>query len=249
MRKLFLLILATGGFCAFPHLLFGMSIEEAMGKDWQCLLMPNSLFGPGVIYEVVPTGGQRYLQDLSPDKAYVLRSGVAAVGKATDTKDLSGAAYVGLLERLVKGAKVALGGKVQSKYTTSTEYAIDKYVVSPLQSARYAEKWFAKNVKPSPGSRYFLIREAVTASAIAYSADATTMGNLGGEVAVVKALNADIDLSGSKEGTYTLTRKLKPSLWVCLLTDELKLEKSISGEDIWTRSRSRMPVKEDLPTE
>jgi hypothetical protein len=221
------------------------SIEQVFGVGWTCSLVPNSIYGPGAIYELGPTG-KKFLGDTSGEAGFQKISGTATVGKFTETREIGSDINISLLEKLIKGAKAALTGSVDSTSHSSIEYVIDSYVVTPLRSVYISRQWMTRNVKPESRKRYFLIREAISVKSIAYEMSQELVGKLGGEVPVKNVLNAKLTLvKGENNSRYNLVQIINPALWACNSVDELKPEGSIVGEVNWTAEHA-IPSRSDV---
>lgn len=210
-----------------------VTVTEVFGDEWKCSLMPNSVYGPGVIYEE-GSGGIRFLVDLSKSEGLKVTSGKAAVGKIVDARAISSDLKLGLLARVLKGINASLGWTVKSTKQSIITYELDSYVVTPGAPREQARFWMKQNAIAEIGKRYFLIREAVSAKNVEYFIEDGTVAKLEGDLTAKGIVNASGNLAGVKTaGGYLLKRALVPSLWACSVADEIKPKGSLTGEVAW----------------
>ena len=141
------------------------SVQSLLGKDWQCLLMPSELYGPGTVFAVT-NETKKYLGRLNAKDGYVVERGSAALGTLTDTRDYGGRVSVNLLRRIIRNGGAELDAAAKNGRFVSAAYSVSEYVVTPQASVRHVRAWMSRNVEPDRGVRYFYVREAIKASAL-----------------------------------------------------------------------------------
>lgn len=216
-----------------------VTVTEVFGEGWRCRLMPNSIYGPGVIYEDGPSG-IRLVTDLTSLSEFKTRSGEAKMGIITDTREISSELKIGILSKLVNSVRASLGGALKKSQNSVIEYEIDNYVVTEADAPEIAKAWLkSKNFKPDVSKRYFLIREAISAKAMSYMVEDNVLGRLGVDLKANRVLNLKGDVIGAKaDGGYYLRRNLSPSLWACSVADEIYTNAALTGDAEWKHFRT-----------
>ncbi len=209
---------------------------QPLGKEWRCTARPNTQYEIGTVYEVVGNHEPRVFAKLVDEKitGFKISRGMADMGRVKMSASAGGRIAVGLKERVLKIAKATIGMKLEDTDVWDVQYNIVAYNVILGASVEAAREWIKKNAKSAePGTRYYLVREALKASAIDYRASSALVADMGGEIAATKALNAEIVAGGATSSSYILSRQLKPPMWVCQLADLLTPEHNIVGGVTW----------------
>lgn len=223
------------------------SLEDVFGPGWQCPLMTNTLYKPGVVFEVNSSGAKRFVTDLSTLPAYSERVANASVGKFTSARSIDSGVYVSLLGRLLKGVTGSLGAGLGATSRSEIEFEIDRYVVTPPAVAKLALKQLEAN-EPNSGSAYYLVREAVAVKSMVYQIGDSITGNLGGEADVRRIVKAKVEVQGNGNNNYSLKAIFPEPMWACYTTDRLLPQRNIVGSLTWESQRQPPPFtdKDDV---
>lgn len=221
---------------------FAASVTEVFGTGWACRLVPNSIYGPGVIYQETPQG-IRLVKDLTSEPGFVTRLGQAAVGEITDVREIGSELSASLWNKLLQGLTAAVSASARKTQRSSITYEIDKYSVTDDDFSEKALTWAQSHLKPSRSTKYYLIREAISAKAVNYLVDDGLGGTLGVSVSNDKLLKVNAQLlRASNNGSYFLRKILNPPLWACSVADELRAQASLTGDIEWELISAQQPA-------
>jgi hypothetical protein len=99
------------------------------------------------------------------------------------------------------------------------------------QVADHILERFKAEVKPKPGSKYFLVRETIRAGAVSYALKRDDLAKLGSEAQVEKLASGKADVTfKDNNGLLSITQKFLPErVPVCLKAAEIVIE-PVRGE-------------------
>jgi hypothetical protein len=145
-----------------------MDLEQRVGKGWQCFAIPTGLDRVGVVLEQRKDKSVFYVDDLK--ETGTLTTPVA-IGQMSSSKHLSLGAAIKLISAFFPSLNVSLDF---DKKTTIVISGAEE-VVGGQKSSQDAIEWAQKNLGQfHPGSKLFVIREAILASGVTYTFDTST---------------------------------------------------------------------------
>jgi hypothetical protein len=99
------------------------------------------------------------------------------------------------------------------------------------QVADHILERFKADVKPKPGSKYFLVRETIRAGAVSYALKREDLAKLGSEAQVQQLANGKADVTfKDNNGLVSITQKFLPDrVPVCIKAAEIIIE-PVRGE-------------------
>lgn len=198
---------------------------------YHCPLVPNGFDPPGSIYRLDKAGTYWRVKDYSSDPAIAsipnFRREVKVANYALSDRQLASA---GLSYEVLKRALPGLTatGSTDFKKQVAVNVLVEDIkaeLIDDIVADKILER-FKAEVKPQPGSRYFLVREAVKAGAVSYSLKREDLAKLGGEAQIENLAKAKADVTvRDNDGAFEIKQTFLPDrLAVCIKPAELIVE-------------------------
>ncbi len=203
---------------------------------YQCPVVPNGFDPAGSIYRLDKSGTYYRVKDMSQDPKVLAMTGFKrdipiSNYALTDQQTASAGLSFEVLKNALPG--LVASSKTDMKKDVSVSILVEdmKGEVIDDEVSDYILTWFKDNVKPKPGSTYFIVREAVKAGAVSYTLKQEDLAKLGGE-AQMEALasgNANVTFRDNN-GAFEIKQKFTPDrINICIKSDEIVLGKTSSG--------------------
>ena len=200
-------------------------------QGFQCPLVPNGMDPPGSIYRLDSKGTYWRVKDYSTDPAIAsipnFRRQVKIANYALTDRQLASA---GLSYEVLKAALPGLSanGGADFKKQLAVNVLVEDIqaeLIDDMVADKILER-FQAEVKPQPGSRYFLVREAVKAGAVSYSLKRADLANFGGEAQIETLAKAKANVTvRDNDGAFEIKQTFLPDrLSVCIKPAELVVE-------------------------
>ncbi|MDX2309640.1 MAG: hypothetical protein NW216_15490 [Hyphomicrobium sp.] len=200
-------------------------------QGFQCPLVPNGMDPPGSIYRLDSKGTYWRVKDYSTDPAIAaipnFRRQVKVANYALSDRQLASA---GLSYEVLKSALPGLSaeGGADFKKQLAVNVIVEDMeaeLIDDVVAEKILER-FKAEVTPQPGSRYFLVREAVKAGAVSYSLKRADVAKLGGEAQIENLAKAKTNVTvRDNDGAFEIKQVFAPDrLSVCIKPAELVVE-------------------------
>lgn len=198
---------------------------------YQCPLVPNGFDPAGSIYRLDKSGTYYRVKDFSNDPAFMAlgaRKDVPISNYVLSSKQASTAGLsVDLLQKVLPGLSANASGDFNKEITVdiTVEDMVGEVIDDPLAD-RMAD-WFRANIAPKPGSRYYLVREAVKAGAVSYRLKEKDLAKLGGKAELEKLASGAANVTvHDNDGTFEIKQKFSPArIPVCIKSAEIIIDK------------------------
>ena len=162
-------------------------LEKKLGKGWQCFAMPNGFGHIGVVFEQRPDKSVFYLDDT---RSAAAATAPMAIGSLSTSKHFSLGAAFKLLSVFFPAIDASYD--YSSKISATIGGAEEQVGGAAVSNA--GTQWALQNrASFKPGSKVFIVREAVLASEITYAFDQATSASIA----------AKLDLSAPKSATIS----------------------------------------------
>lgn len=187
--------------------------DNMLPPGWQFYSRPSNLELPGTVFRI-DGQSRRYIVD--------------RLAVAVDTGPEPGTSKVQLIEihlnflaRLIAldgwDAEAGAGKMERLEFEISDpvrQSTTDRNMDAVLKPFLSTMEWREKN-------RYYVIREARSATAMTYRLTSQQLGELGGKAAVSAAVEAGAKVAAKEEGVYELTQRFPERLAVMFLPEEI----------------------------
>jgi hypothetical protein len=105
---------------------------------------------------------------------------------------------------------------------------------------------FQANMKPKPGSKYFLVRETVRAGAVRYRLKQADLARLGGKAEVEKLAQGQANVTVKDDaGQFEIKQTFKPErMAICIKSAEIQVEagRGAAAATVALKSADETPV-------
>jgi hypothetical protein len=206
----------------------------ALEFGWQFYERPTSLAPPGTVFRITRAGKRYDVGEIQPPTM----TGAEAFG----TTSLTVRTTARMIGRFLAGSGSVgeRGNRVETiefvMYDVQREVTTDMGVADVLTA-------FRSKVKYEDNSRYYLIRESRSATAMRYSFSEEVVNSLQGEGGLEKLVKSNTGLSYEKRGSYVVDQKLPQRMRVMFLAEEIIPRDSLVGT---TPRFQVVPVTEPL---
>ena len=210
--------------------------DNMLPDGWQFYSRPTNLEPPGTIFRIDPEGKRFIVDRLKP----VVDTGPEPGASKVESIE----AKAGVLARLV--GLQPLNANVSAGAAKILEYEIREPVresTTDVQMDAVLKPYLAK-MEFRPNQRYYIIRDARSATAMKYQLSNEQLGEIGGEATVNAVVDANVKLSAKREGRYELAQAFPERLGVMFLPEEIAPVRA--GLGAGAAELGRVPVKRAL---
>jgi hypothetical protein len=185
-----------------------------LGAGWQFYSRPTELEPPGTVFRIDPSK-RRYMVDTLEVTA---QSGDEAVGRREESVQAS----MGMVARFFGlGPKLDVDAEHSETFVFDLKGASRQYV-SDSDIDTVLDPWLEQH-ELREGSRYFVIREAVSGSEITYHLDRSQVDKLGGEASLTEAAKLEGNLhTSTSKSDYVLQQTFDKPMRIMFLPEELR---------------------------
>jgi hypothetical protein len=200
-------------------------------NGFECPLIPNGFDPAGSIYRL-DKGGTFYRVTAYGEDPAVLamkgyRRGIKIADYAfTDEQKSSAGVSFAVLQNALPG--LTASGNADFKKNLKVDVVVSDMQAESIddQVADHILTRFQQDVKPRPGSRYFLVRETIRAGAISYALKRDDLAKLGSEAQLEKLASGKTDITfKDNNGLLSITQKFLPDrVPVCVKAAEIVID-------------------------
>lgn len=194
-------------------------------KGYECPINANNLYPVGAIYRRDENGVHYSVKDLS--KHPLITKAVRRDVKISDyeinnTQKANAEASVALLKKVVPGLTV--NANAARHKTLAIDITVKDIRAHDIddETEDKVVSWLKDNISIKPGSRYFLVRQSVKASAVSYVIKQKDLAKIGGKAELEKVANGSANLSiRDNDGSLKLDQTFEPRITVCTKSAEI----------------------------
>jgi hypothetical protein len=206
-------------------------------KGYQCPLVPNGFDPPGSIYRLDQDGTYYRVKDFTTTPEIQALGGYKREVKIsnyqlTDTQQVNAGISFDLLQKVVPG--LTASGSADYKKAMTVEITVEDMVGEVIDDAvaDMIVELFEVSIKPKPGSKYFLVREAVKAGAVSYKLKHTDLARVGGKSEVEQLAKTAANVTvRDNDGVMEIKQKFGPDrMSICIKSAEVSIQPKRSGE-------------------
>jgi len=237
-----------------PNTLKPPDFVPGLPKGYQCPLVPNGFDPPGSIYRLDKSGTYYRVKDFTGDATIMALGGyrkdVPISNYVLSDKQASTAGLsLTLLQKALPGLSSSASGDFNKE--TSVDITVEDMVGEVIDDtlADHIVDWFRANITPKPGSKYFLVREAVKAGAVSYRLKQTDLAKLGGKAELAKLAQGAANVTlRDDDGTFEIKQKFSPArIPICIKSAEIVVDKK-RQHDVAARVSLKSPDDTTVPT-
>jgi hypothetical protein len=205
-------------------------------NGFECPLVPNGFDPAGSIYRLDKSGTFYRVTAYGEEPAVLAMKGYRRDIKIADytfsdaQKSSAGVSFA-VLQNALPGLTAA--ANVDVKKSLKVDVVVSDLMADSLddQVADHILERFKADVKPKPGSKYFLVRETIRAGAVSYALKREDLAKLGSEAQVQQLANGKADVTfKDNNGLVSITQKFLPDrVPVCIKAAEIIIE-PVRGE-------------------
>jgi hypothetical protein len=206
-------------------------------KGYQCPLVPNGFDPPGSIYRLDRDGTYFRVKDFTatPEIAALAsykREVKISNYQLADTQQANAGLSFDLLQKVLPG--ISASGSADYKKAMTVEITVEDMVGEVIDDAvaDMIVELFEVSIKPKPGSKYFLVREAVKAGAVSYKLKQSDLARIGGKAEVEQLAKGAANVTvRDNDGVLELKQKFGPDrMSICIKSAEISIQPKRSGE-------------------
>jgi hypothetical protein len=200
-------------------------------NGFECPLVPNGFDPAGSIYRLDKNGTFYRVTAYGEDPAVLAMKGYRRDIKIADytfsdaQKSSAGVSFA-VLQNALPGLTAA--GNVDVKKSLKVDVVVSDLMADSLddQVADQILERFKTDVKPKPGSKYFLVRETIRAGAVSYALTREDLAKLGSQAQIEKLAEGKADVTfKDHNGLVSITQKFLPDrVPVCIKAAEIVIE-------------------------
>ena len=212
---------------------------------YQCPLIPNGFDPVGSIYRVDSKGTYFRVKDFSGDKmvANERRSVSIANYTLSDEQIASAGLSATLMKTVLPGLSATATSDTSSRMSVGITVKDIQGEVIDDQVADYVIAWFRRHITPRPGSRYYLVREAIKAGSVSYSLEDKDVRKLGGKAQIAGLASAKADVTVRDDhGRLVIEQSYPKRISVCTKPSEIVLTRTRSLASSQVRNGEAQPV-------
>lgn len=212
---------------------------------YQCPLIPNGFDPVGSIYRIDSKGTYFRVKDFSDDAmvASQRRSVPIANYALSDEQIASTGLSASLMKTVLPGLSATASSDTSSKMAVGITVKDIKGEVIDDQVADYVIAWFRRHGRPRPGSRYYLVREAIKAGSVSYSLEDKDAQKLGGTAQIAGLANAKADVTVRDDhGRLVIEQTFPKRISVCTKPSKIVLNRSGSATAVRLREAEPQPI-------
>jgi hypothetical protein len=217
-------------------------------KGYQCPLVPNGFDPAGSIYRLEKDGTYFRVKDFTGDPAItalgtVKREVPISNYVLSDTQQANAGLSLDLLQKVVPGLTASASADYKKAMTVDITVedmvgeVIDDHVADKIVEL------FKANMKPKPGSKYFLVRETVRAGAVSYKLKQTDLAKLGGKAEVEKVAQGQANVTvRENDGVFEIKQTFKPDrMPICIKSAEIVIEGAAANVALKSADETPIP--------
>lgn len=200
-------------------------------NGFECPLVPNGFDPAGSIYRLDKNGTFYRVTAYGEEPAVLAMKGYRRDIKIADytfsdaQKSSVGVSFA-VLQNALPGLTAAANADV--KKSLKIDVVVSDMMADSIddQVADHILERFKTDVKPKPGSKYFLVRESIRAGAISYALKREDLAKLGSEAQVQQIANGKADVTfKDNNGLVSISQKFLPDrVPVCIKAAEIVVE-------------------------
>lgn len=200
-------------------------------NGFECPLIPNGFDPAGSIYRLDKNGTFYRVTAYGEEPAILAMKGYRRDIKIADynfsdaQKSSVGVSFA-VLQNALPGLTATANADV--KKSLKVDVVVSDMMADSIddQVADHILERFKTDVKPKPGSKYFLVRESIRAGAISYALKREDLAKLGSEAQVEQIANGKADVTfKDNNGLVSITQKFLPDrVPVCIKAAEIVVE-------------------------
>ena len=200
-------------------------------NGFECPLVPNGFDPAGSIYRLDKNGTFYRVTAYGEEPAILAMKGYRRDIKIADytfsdaQKSSAGVSFA-VLQNVLPGLTAA--ANADFKKSLKVDIVVSDMVADSIddQVADHILERFKTEVKPKPGSKYFLVRESIRAGAISYALKREDLAKLGSEAQVEQIANGKADVTfKDNNGLVSISQKFLPDrVPVCIKAAEIVVE-------------------------
>lgn len=222
--------LIAGSIEKSPQLLPGVP------NGFECPLVPNGFDPAGSIYRLDKSGTFYRVTAYGEEPAVATMKGYrqnirVADYTFSDAQKSSAGVSFAVLQNALPGLTAA--ANADFKKSLKIDVTVSDMMAESIddQVADHILARFKSEVKPKPGSKYFLVRETIRAGAVSYSLHREDLAKLGSEAQLEKLASGKADVTFKENaGLISITQKFLPDrVPVCIKAAEIVIE-PVRGE-------------------
>ncbi|MCU7843326.1 MAG: hypothetical protein KZQ93_05755 [Candidatus Thiodiazotropha sp. (ex Monitilora ramsayi)] len=185
---------------------------ELLQPGWQFYSSPTTLEPVGTVFRIDPLGRKYIVSDME-------------VPSATGREEM-GRVSLKLITRgdvIARFLKVPLSGKVEGMRNQSIELEMvnaERAITSDLNIDKVLNSFFEK-IQYRTDNRYFIIREARSASELHYKLNDSFVADLGGSAVVNQLATMNADMQFESNRRYNLSQSFSERMRVMFLPEEI----------------------------
>jgi hypothetical protein len=193
-------------------------------NGYTCPVVPNTFDPAGSIYRIDASRTFWRVADLKSEP-FVVKNRRADVVIADYLLSDEQAASAGMSARLVKTALPGLevDGELDEKVSVEIIVKDIRADIIYDTGADQISQWFQENMKPRPGNRYFIVREAIKAGAVTYRLKRKDLAKFGGSAKIEHIAEGKANVTvRDNNSTFEITQTFEERINVCVKADEIK---------------------------
>lgn len=200
-------------------------------NGFECPLVPNGFDPAGSIYRLDKNGTFYRVTAYGEEPAVLAMKGYRRDIKVADynfsdaQKSSVGVSFA-VLQNALPGLTAA--ANADFKKSLKVDVVVSDMMADSIddQVADQILERFKTDVKPKPGSKYFLVRETIRAGAVSYALKREDLARLGSEAQVQQIANGKADVTfKDNNGLVSITQKFLPDrVPVCIKAAEIVIE-------------------------
>ena len=200
-------------------------------NGFECPLVPSGFDPAGSIYRLDKSGTFYRVTAYGEDPAVLAMKGYRRDIKVADymfsnaQKSSAGVSFA-VLQNVLPG--LTASANADFKKSLKVDVVVSDMMADSIddQVADHILERFKTEVKPKPGSKYFLVRETIRAGSVSYALKREDLARIGSEAQVQQIANGKADVTvKDNNGLVSITQKFLPErVPVCLKAAEIIVE-------------------------
>jgi len=216
-------------------LLSGCTNHSMLPPGWQLYDNPTTLEPPGTVFRIDSDGRKFQVEGL----IVPVTTGAEVMGKTLNKIETKG----NFLARFLGIASEGGGGISKKEILEFEMKDTERSITTDVEVDKVLEEFKAVE-DPKPKNRYFLIREARSATEVHYKLAKEVIGDLGGSAKLMNLTSARASFEYDSKKEFNLSQKFPVRMGVMYLAEEIKeFGKSLGTEG---PELGLIPVKEVL---
>lgn len=206
-------------------------------NGFECPLVPNGFDPAGSIYRLDGSGTFYRVTAYGEEPAVLAMKGyrrdikVADYAFTDEQKSSAGVSFA-VLQSALPGLTAAANTDLKKNLRVDVMVSDMRAESIDDQVADHILDRFRQDVKPKPGSKYYLVRETIRAGAISYGLKREDLAKFGGEAEVTKLASAKANVTvKDNNGLFAITQTFAPDrVPVCIKPAEIVVEATRGGQ-------------------